>query len=158
MVFSYWEYFMYNLMLPVFGLAFVAVPVYQLLKRVAEQARTGERRVFWDGKAILFFVVMIAVGIFLGKSLFFDGGIHLVYEHPKAAVTVEGELEDIKKYSALKGVRYAAYGETSCGYAYTIDGVTVSGMAKGTLEAGDQVRCTYLPKSGFVLSIEELNP
>ena len=38
---------------------------------------------------------------------------------------------------------------------YTVDGVTLTGMAKGTLEPGDEVVVTYLPKSGFVLSIEE---
>jgi len=31
----------------------------------------------------------------------------------------------------------------------------MTGMARGTLEAGEQVKVTYLPKSGLVLSIKE---
>jgi len=155
MSFGYWEYFMNNLMLPVFGLAFVAVPTFQLVRRQIEEWTTGRKRVNWDGKALLFFLVMIVAAVFLCKSLFLDGGIHLTYERPKHAVTVEGTLESIEKYSELRGIRYSAYGETSCGYAYTVDGTELTGMAKGTLEAGDEVTVTYLPKSGFVLSIEE---
>ena len=155
MSFAYWEYFMSNLMLPVFALAFVAVPTFQLVKRLIEQWATGRQRVFWDGKAIVFFVAMILVAVFLGKSLFLDGGIHLIYERPKHAVTVEGALEKIEKHSELRGIRYSAYNESSCGYRYTVDGVEMTGMAKGTLEAGEQVKVTYLPRSGFVLSVEE---
>ena len=155
MSFGYWEYFMNNLMLPVFGLAFVAVPTFQLVRRQIEEWTTGRKRVHWDARAIVFFVVMLLAAVFLCKSLFVDGGIHLLLERPKHAVTVEGTLEHIEKYSELRGIRYAAYGETSCGYQYTVDGVELTGMAKGTLEAGEQVTVTYLPKSGFVLAIEE---
>jgi hypothetical protein len=45
MAFSYWEYFIYNLMLPVFGIAFVAVPTFRLVMRVLEQYATGRQRV-----------------------------------------------------------------------------------------------------------------
>ena len=155
MEFGYWEYLMSNLMLPIFGLAFVAVPTFQLVKRLIEQWATGRQRVFWDGKSAVFFAAMLIVAVFLCKSLFLDGGIHLVLERPKHAVTMEGTLETIEKHSELRGIRYAAYGENSCGYLYTVDGVEMTGMAKGTLEAGEQVKVTYLPKSGLVLSVEE---
>ena len=158
MAFSYWDYIINNLMLPVFGLVFIAVPTFQLVRRVIEQLATGRQRVDWDGKAIVFFVVMVVIAVLLGKSLFADGGIHLIYEREKAAVTVEGTLEDIEKCSALKGIRYTYENEASFGYEFTVDGVTATGMAVGTLEEGDQVVMTYLPKSGFVLSIEEVNP
>jgi len=124
-------------------------------KRLLEQYATGKRRVNWDGHSVLFFVAMVAVGVLLAKNLITGGGVHLVYERPKAAVTVEGTLDTVNPLSAWSGIRYMAYGESSSGYEYTIGDLTLTGMAKGTLEPGDDVTVTYLPKSGFVLSIEE---
>ena len=155
MAFAYWEYFIYNLMLPVFGIAFVAVPTFRLVMRLLEQYATGRQRVNWDGHSVLFFVMMVVVAVLLAKNLVTGGGIHLAYERPKAAVTVEGTLDTVKPLSAWNGIRYMAYGENSSGYEYTIGNLTLTGMAKGTLEPGDEVSVTYLPKSGFVLTIEE---
>ena len=155
MAFGYWEYVMYNLMLPVFALVFIAVPTFRLVMRLLEQYATGRQRVKWDGHSVLFFVIMVAVAVMLVANLITGGGIHLIYERPKAAVTVEATLEAVESKSVFSGIRYSAYGESSSGYEFTVDGQTLTGMAKGTLEAGDEVTVTYLPKSGYVLSIEE---
>ena len=155
MSFGYWDYFTSNLMLPVFGLVFIAVPTFRLVMRLLEQYATGKQRVNWDGQSVLFFVAMVVIAVLLGRNLLVGGGVHLVYERSDDAVTVEGTLESVEACSILSGVRYTAYGENSSGYEYVIDGQTLTGMAKGTLEAGDQVTVTYLPRSGFVLAIEE---
>ena len=155
MVFAYWDYLSTNLLLPIFGLVFIAVPVVRLVIRLLEQYATGKKRVNWDGQSLVFFVAMVVVGIMLGRMLFAGGGIHLITEREKNAVTVEGTLESVESCGILSGVRYSAYGESTSGYYYTVDGMTLTGMAKGDLEAGDRVTVTYLPKSGFVLSIEE---
>ena len=155
MAFAYWEYVMYNLMLPVFGIAFVAVPTFRLVMRLLEQYATGRQRVKWDGQSLVFFVLMVVIGVVLVVNLFTSKSVHLIYERPKAAVTVEGTLDAVKANSVWSGIRYTSNGEASNGYEYTIDGLTLKGMARGTLEAGDEVTVTYLPKSGYVLSIEE---
>jgi predicted PurR-regulated permease PerM len=155
MSFGYWDYFMTNLALPVFALAFIAVPTFRLVMRLVEQFATGRSRVNWDAQSLVIFLVMLLVGGLIVVNLITSGGIHLITERPKAAVTVEGTLESVKANSVWSGVRYSANGESSSGYKYTVDGVTLTGMAKGTLEPGDEVVVTYLPKSGFVLSIEE---
>ncbi len=155
MSFGYWDYFMTNLALPVFALAFIAVPTFRLVMRLVEQFATGRSRVNWDAQSLIMFLVMILIGGLIVVNLITGGGIHLITERPKAAVTVEGTLESVKANSVWSGVRYSANGESSSGYEYTVDGVTLTGMAKGTLEPGDEVVVTYLPKSGFVLSIEE---
>ena len=41
MAFGYWDYLTNNLLLPVFGLVFIAVPVVRLVIRVLEQYATG---------------------------------------------------------------------------------------------------------------------
>ena len=155
MDFAYWEYFIYNLMLPVFGIAFVAVPTFRLVMRLLEQYATGRQRVKWDGQSVVFFVLMVVIGAVLIVNLITSGSFHLIYERPKAAVTVEGTLETVKAGSVWSGIRYTYDGESTYGYTYTVDGVELKGMAKGTLEAGEEVTVTYLPKSGYVLSIEE---
>ena len=155
MTFVFWEYVMYNLMLPLFGIVFIAVPVVRLAMRVLEQYATGRRRVNWDGQTVMFFVVMVLVAGILAVNLFTSGSWHLAHEWPKAAVTEEGTLETVTANSVWSGNRYNYNGESSYGYTYTINGRTLKGMAKGTLEPGDEVTVTYLPKSGYVLSIEE---
>ena len=155
MSFGYWDYLFNNLFLPAFGLVFIAVPTVRLVLRLVEQAATGRKRVNWDAQSLIFFVAMVAIGVLLARSLFVGGGLNLITERPGDAVTVEATLDAVKAKSALSGVRYNANGETSSGYEYTIGDLTLTGMAKGTLEAGDEVVVTYLPKSGYVLSIEE---
>ena len=155
MTFAYWEYFAYNLMLPIFGIVFIAVPTVRLVMRLLEQRATGKRRVNWDGQSVAFFVLMLVVAGILAVNLVTSGSYHLIYERPKAAVTVEGTLDTVKANSVWSGIRYSSNGESSNGCVYTIDGLTLKGMAKGTLEAGDEVAVTYLPRSGYVLSIEE---
>ena len=155
MAFGYWDYLTNNLLLPVFGLVFIAVPVVRLVIRLLEQYATGRSRVNWDGRAIFLFVAMLLVGVMLAGNLVTGGGLHLITERPKDAVTVEGTLELVEPYSIWTGIRYTSNGESSSGYKYVVNGQTLTGMARGTLEAGDEVSVTYLPKSGFVLSIEE---
>jgi len=155
MAFAYWDYLFYNLILPIFGLAFIAVPTVRLVIRLLEQYATGRQRVNWDGQSVVFFVAMLVVAVLLGKNLVTGGGIHLVYERPKAAVTVEGTVEEVKANSIWNGIRYSVYGESSSGYEYTINGENLKGMANGTMEPDDDEDVTYLPKSHFVLYIEE---
>lgn len=157
MIFSYWDYFVSNLMLPVFALAFIAVPVFNMVRRVLLQVANGEPIDMGGAKMVILFVLLIAIAVILANFIF-HGGIQLVFDRPSKAVTVEGTIQDIDALNALEGVRYSSNDEMSYGYTYTIDGVTCTGMAKGTLEVGDAVIATYLPKSGFVLSIDELNP
>jgi predicted aldo/keto reductase-like oxidoreductase len=86
-----------------------------------------------------------------------DWALRFVQSMPEVEVCLSGmnALEQVKANSIWSGLRYTAYGESTSGYEYTINGQVLKGMAKGTLEAGDDVTVTYLPKSGFVLAIEE---
>ena len=86
MAFGYWEYFIYNLMLPVFGIAFVAVPTFRLAMRVLEQHATGRQRVKWDGQSVIFFVLMVVIGVALVFNLFSSGSFHLIYDGPKPQI------------------------------------------------------------------------
>lgn len=158
MTFSYFSYLLNNLMMPVFAIAFIAFPVCKMLGRVIGQVRRGETVDFGDAQMVLMFIVLIVLAVILVNILLSSGGLKLITERPGDAVTLEGTVEQVDAYSIWESPRYSVGGEISNGYAITIDGVTCSSMALGTLEVGDEVTVTYLPKSGLILAIEELNP
>lgn len=157
MTFAYSEYLINNLLLPIFALAFIAVPVFKALFRLLGQLVRKESVDFGDSKAVLLLIALIVVAVILGNILF-HGGIHLIYERAASAVTTQGTIEEIQACSILESPKYTAGGESSNGYEITIDGTTCRTMALGSLEVGDEVTVTYMPKSGFVLTIEEVNP
>ncbi|MDD5864184.1 MAG: hypothetical protein PUD80_06100 [Firmicutes bacterium] len=153
MTFSYFDYLIGNLILPVLCLAFISVPVFRLVQRTARQIARGEKpQLLGDYRMIILLLVMLAVGGIM-ISFLLRGGIHLVYERPRSAVSVEGTIEEIDRLNAFQNTRYIFNDENSNGYRYTVGGVTCTGIAKGTLNVGDMVTVTYLPKSGFILSI-----
>lgn len=157
MTFAYSEYLFNNLVLPVFALVFIAVPVFKLLFRLIGQLVRGESLDFGDSKAVLLFVLMIAIAVILCNILL-HGGIHLIYERADDSVTVQGTIEDVQPCSIFSSPKYNTNKENSNGYLLTIGNVTCTSMALGDLEVGDMVSVVYMPKSGFVLSIEEINP
>lgn len=157
MVFAYSEYLFNNLMLPVFALVFIAVPVFRMVGRIIGQLVRKEAVEFGDSKVVLLFILLIVVAAILCNILL-HGGIHLILERPGSAVTTQGTIEEINACGILESPKYTFSGENSNGYKITIGDVTCTSMALGSLEVGDEVTVTYMPKSGFVLSIEEVNP
>lgn len=153
MTFSYFDYLIGNLVLPIFCLAFLSVPLVRGIARTARQLARGERaQILGDYRMIILLIVMLAVTALL-ISFLLQGGIHLIYERPGDAVTVEGTIEAIDRLSSFQNTRYIFSAENSNGYRYQIGDVVCIGIAKGTLNVGDTVTATYLPKSGFLLSI-----
>ena len=158
MTFSYFDYLINNLVLPVFALAFIAFPVCRMVVQVIRRVKNGESVSFGDASTVLVFLLMLVVAVILGNILFSSSGCYLISERPGDAVTTQGTIEQIQPLGIFESPKYTSNGESSNGYAITIDGVSCTAMAQGTLEVGDEVTVTYLPKSGFVLSIEEANP
>lgn len=158
MTFSYFSYLLNNLMLPILGIAFVGVPVCKMIGHLISQVRRGESIDFGGAQALMMFLALIVLAGILVNTLFAGGGYHLITERAKDAVTVEGTIEQIQSGSIFSNPRYSANNETSNGYILTIDGISCTSMALGTLEVGDAVSVTYMPKSGYILTIEEVNP
>lgn len=158
MTFAYSEYLINNLVLPLFALAFIAVPVGRMIISVIGHAVRGEGVNFGDAKTVLLLILMIVVAVILCNILISGHGYCLIGERASDAVTAEGTIEQIQPLSIFSSPKYTASGESSNGYAITIDGTTCTSMALGTLEVGDQVTVTYMPNSGYILSIQEMNP
>lgn len=155
MSFSYFSYLLNNLMLPVFALAFVAFPVCKMLGRIIGSLVRGERVEFGDFSAVMMFILLIVLFAILANILISGGGLNLITERADDALTMEGTIETIESGTIWANPRYSANGEMSNGYTLTVDGVECFSMALGTLEVGDQVTVTYMPNSGYVLSIVE---
>lgn len=158
MTFSYFDYLISNLVLPVFALAFIAFPVCRLVIQVIRQVKNSESVSFGEASTVLVFILMLVVAVILGNILFRSGGFYLITERPGDAVTTQGTIEEIQPLGIFESPKYMSNGESSNGYAITIDGISCTTMAQGMLEVGDEVAVTYLPNSGFVLSIEAANP
>lgn len=156
MTYAYSDYLFNNLIFPIVALAFVAVPVFKMIGRILRQV-ANHQPVYWgDAGTVVMFAALVLVGVIMVVTLL-NGGIHLIYERPGDAVTVEGTIEEIHACSALTSPKYFTTSENSNGYELTIDGETCVVHSIGILEVGDQVTATYLPNSGFALEVIETN-
>lgn len=151
MTFSYFDYLFNTLLLPLAALVFIGgmagVPL----------ARRGLASLRGDRQMVVMLLVLVFIAVVLVLMVTQGGGIGLIGQGPGDAVTLEGTILDIREGSAFLSPRYSAYGELSNGYHLTIatseEPVTVTVMARGDLQVGDQVTISWLPKSTFALSI-----
>ena len=158
MTFSFFSYLLNNLMLPVFAIVFVGYPVFQTIFRLIGQKVRGEQVELPGFQAVLMFIVLIVLLVILFNMLISGGGLGLITDRADDALTVEGVIEEIHPGTIWSNPRYTVNGEISNGYTLVIDGVECFSMAKGELEIGDTVSASYMPKTGYVLNIQEINP
>ena len=110
--------------------------------RLMSPTRMVVRRFFRSRLSIIGLIMVVGLFLFsfVGPLFYADN----TADYSNDAKWGEIELDESGKTKYATGT-----------VTYTVDGVELKGMAKGTLEAGDEVTVTYLPKSGYVLSIEE---
>lgn len=155
MTFAYHEYLLNALMMPLFALAFVLAAIFFSLKPEIKNYFTT-KEIEWShlGRKLGLNIILLAMVVLMCVILS-HGGFSLITERPKDAMTVTGTIEQIEARSSFESMKFwSDYGE-SYGIEFTVDEITCVAMAQGDLEVGDQVTVTYMPKSGFVLSIEE---
>ena len=106
---------------------------------------------------INFLLVVTVCAFFLCTSVgrLLHGGIHLVYERESNVVEFQGEILEIKELGRCSFPELKSeYGhDEKNGVLFVIDGVECTAVTRGTLEVGDNVTVSYLPQSGYVLSI-----
>ena len=104
---------------------------------------------------LLLAVLVCSFFLCMNVGRLLHGGIHLIYERESNAVELQGEILEIKelgRYSFPELKTEYGYGETN-GVQFVIDGVECTAVTRGTLEVGDNVTVTFLPQSGYILSI-----
>ena len=107
-----------------------------------------------------FLFILLIAGFFLRMEggVLLHGGIYLLTERLPDAIEMQGyisEIEGLGRYSFPRIKSNYGYGDTN-GVEFTIDGVQCTAVLQGTLEIGDYVSVKYLPKSGYVLYISQI--
>ena len=117
------------------------------------------------------FLLPLLTGIFLIRmeaGILLNGGIYLFKENETVSVTVEGIVEEITPYSQFSFyslpniIKYHnEYGterlsDVIHGCRIVVDNTVLKAPEKGTLSPGDRVTVTFLPKSGYILSINKI--
>ena len=154
MHFEYTQYVRGCLIIPIF----VSLFALSMLISIASHFLTGIIQQKLSSRDVINLMLAVLVCSFflcmnVGRLLY--GGIHLTYERESNAVELQGEILEIKKlgrYSFPEFKTKYGYGETN-GVQFVIDGVECTAVTRGTLEVGDNVTVTFLPKSGYILSI-----
>lgn len=158
MVFDFDQYCRNDMFFPIVILLFLLPGWFSALARVISQIRSRE----WTREELAKNLFALAVASFLcgiNLRVLLGGGMYLVFERPGDAVTLCGTVERIEDYGSMGGHKYDTedFG-TELGARITVEGVEYHAMTAGNLEVGDEVRFTYLPRSGYILEIREIQP
>jgi len=154
MNFEYTQYVRGCLIIPVFvslfALPMIVSAVVDLITVIIHQKLSSRAVVNF-----LFSVLVCGFFLCMNAGRLLHGGIHLIYEKESDAVEVQGKILEIKelgRYSFPELETEYESSETN-GVQFLIDGVECTAVTRGALEVGDNVTVTFLPKSGYILSI-----
>lgn len=159
MYFDYAGYVRECLNLPLEGLIFFNILGMVVLIIVGFHMK----KIYFPGK---WFLILI-VGLGTIESGYEDvgqlkyGGIYLLWEKESDAIQTQGNITEIAELNEYSFPRIECdYYENLKrgdpeGYEFTINGIQCAAPVKGSLEVGDYVSVTYLPKSRYILYIGE---
>lgn len=161
MNFDYNEYYMGCLWLPISVLFFwilgLTPAVIKLITYVIKY-HTMPQISPQKWVAIIMVLAIFSFFICLDGGRLINGGIYLISEKESDALSTIGTIDNIELMT-----RYE-FGELNSEYkvnehngvCFTIDGIQYRAIAMGTLEIGDKVEVTYLPKSSYILKIHRI--
>ena len=126
----------------------------KLLKKCIQNRETHIKRIL---EAVLPFGMSVVMIIFAGIMPLCNGGIYLLIENEEDSETLCGSIESIET------VDDPLYGQTSA-YEFVINNTVCTAIyvptdkspAETPFKVGDYVEVHYLPRSGYILSIEEI--
>ena len=165
MIFQYEDYFRAccsSMLIESVFLLFLLLPIVSsLIKRILQGSFCFEDD-YIKILGIVVFVFMLSMCI--GRLI--TGGIFLLKEKEEDSVEICGTIEIIEELNRFNfsemGPMYREYRETkegsTYGYQLQVSGTKMKLPVLGEFLPGDMVRVRYLPKSGYVLSIEKWKP
>ena len=111
------------------------------------------------GKSLVAIMMITCIWILLAvRDIGFlsHGGIHLIHEQEADAVEIKGTIESIVILDGRVFPETNLYEKSeSSGAQFIIDGVPCIAFTKGNFKVGDEVCVFYLPKSGYILSMNQ---
>lgn len=142
------------LVFALFILVWLIASVIGFVKKISSH-KMGRRDIYYF--ILAFLVALPLIGMNVSRLL--HGGMYLITEAETDAVEMQGEITEIEGLGQLSMPRLKSdygYGDTN-GVQFTINGVQCKASVKGDLEVGDYVTVVYLPKSGYILTIYEVD-
>lgn len=151
MTFSYHTYFIFLFLLPAVVLVVTSPVVFKAIKMLI--GIILERDFNGNGQKIILAILVVGFCVIPQMIYMVSGGFFLLFERADDAVTATGVVESIREPSSyFPGLRASDHQ----GADVVIDGERYFMMTAEALEIGDEVRISYLPKSGVVMEYKEM--
>ena len=148
MDFEYSQYFEACLLNPIVVSIFFLTALIPAIKQSIKNFN-----VYVNKKEVVKFICVLSVFILFftvnaGRLLY--GGIYLTFERATDCEVLEGEIEDVQN------VNNFLFPITDSGEAvrFSIQGKECTAFSLGDFQVGDYVTVKYLPRSGYVLSVQ----
>ena len=117
---------------------------------------------FYGKRILLIFIFIGAIeSICQNVGQLYHGGIYLAEEVASDAVYMQGVIVEIKPLDIYSipiiecdYYNNPKYGDPN-GYVFSINGIQCTAPTNGSLQVGDYVEVTYLPKSRYILYIDK---
>ena len=114
--------------------------------------KKGNKTDFLKG---LIIVTISCILLSVSMSKLIHGGAAVFSENETDGIQLQGEISQVEELGHW-GVPKLKF-DGGSGTLLTINGVTCRTIIDVPLDVGDYVQVTYLPKSGYILSIEEID-
>ena len=117
---------------------------------------------FYGKRMLITFIFIGAIeSICQNVGQLYQGGIYLAEEIEEDAINVQGYITEMGVLGLYSLPRIECdyydnlkYGDPY-GYEFTINGIQCTAPTNGSLQVGDYVEVTYLPKSRYILYIDK---
>ncbi len=158
MYFDYESYRAYCYENPIFGLSIFSFAFLMCIVSIVIQG-VRKKLVLKDMAIYTLFALGYALVISIALGQLMHGGIYLQYEKESDAIELCGEITDIRglELFSFPIVEGGYKHEEKNGYEFIINGIKCKAVLKGSLNTGDYVTVKYLPKSGYILYISEID-
>lgn len=153
MSYEYSVYYRQNCIVPLILSAFCCVVIcvicYSSIKG------TDKNTVVGHIGTCLYFCIPVCL-LVINLIVLSRGGIWLLYEKETDNIRINGTIEKIENIDAVTGAKYQTTDNNGNGKIIFINSQKYYLMTTGNLKAGSNVVAKVLPRSHFILSIEEL--
>lgn len=154
MTYDYNVYYRQNCILPLILLFFSSILFFLQIYSLRKERHT------YSPKDILFSIFFLCVALFLMIANIVPlvrGGAYLLAEKEEDAIQVSGTVEGTIEIDFVTGAKYRVENNDGNGEAIVVNGKKYYLTTYGDIQVGDYVVLDVLPRSGFVLKMEQNN-
>ena len=154
MPYDYNVYYRQNCILPLILLFFSSILFFLQIYSFRKERHT------YSPKDILFSIFFLCVALFLMIANIVPlvrGGAYLLAEKEEDAIQVSGTVEGTIEIDFVTGAKYRVENNDGNGEAIVVNGKKYYLTTYGDIQVGDYVVLDVLPRSGFVLKMEQNN-